>query len=271
VMTVVTVSPTAASLGAATPKSLAKDVVVNGTVDQVWEAWTTSKGVTTFFAPSARVEPRVGGPFEIYFNTKAEPGQQGSEGCKVMAVDPKKMLSFSWNAPPTFPTIRGQCTLVTVFLEPAGEGKTKVELQHIGWGRGEEWEKVYAYFDGAWTYVLGNLKTRFETGPIKWPEGPAPLRVKHFVYFIRPSRPDLPEKPTDAEAKTIGEHFQYLKQALASGKLILAGPSTERPYTGIVVFQAKDIEDAKAFMNGDPAVKAGVFIAEVYPFSLALH
>jgi hypothetical protein len=28
----------------------------------------------------------------------------------------------------------------------------------LGWGTGDEWNKLYVYFDKAWHYVLDNLK-----------------------------------------------------------------------------------------------------------------
>ena len=37
-------------LGAA-ERSLDKEVVVNATLDQAWEAWTTREGVVSFFRP----------------------------------------------------------------------------------------------------------------------------------------------------------------------------------------------------------------------------
>ena len=43
-------------------------------VEAVWQAWTTSEGIKSFFAPDARVEARPDGPFEIYFNPYAPPG-----------------------------------------------------------------------------------------------------------------------------------------------------------------------------------------------------
>ncbi len=51
-----------------------KTVTVKAPVDAVCDAWTTTEGVKTFFAPDARVEPRPGGPFEIFFNPYAKPG-----------------------------------------------------------------------------------------------------------------------------------------------------------------------------------------------------
>ena len=38
----------------------------------------------------------------------------------------------------------------------------------LGWGDGGEWDRAYAYFDRAWGNVLGNLKKRWENGPVDW-------------------------------------------------------------------------------------------------------
>ena len=149
-------------------KAIRKETVVPATIDQVWEAWTTTEGVKTFFSSAAKVELRIGGPFEIYFLTDAPYGQRGSEDCHFLSYLPKKMLSFEWNAPPSFGDLRGIHTYVVLEFEPVGEKQTKVTLSHVGWGKSDEWDKVYDYFDKAWEYVLGNLKKRFEDGPLDW-------------------------------------------------------------------------------------------------------
>ena len=60
----------AVSLGAAqaAERAIEKEVVVNATLDQAWEAWTTREGIRSFFAPDAVVEPRVGGAFHIHMD-----------------------------------------------------------------------------------------------------------------------------------------------------------------------------------------------------------
>ena len=66
------------------------------------------------------------------------------------------MLSFSWNAPPEYPTVRHDehKTWVVVEFHPVASNKTLVNLTHSGWLEGEDWDKVYAYFDKAWEVVL---------------------------------------------------------------------------------------------------------------------
>ena len=74
--------------------------------------WTTREGIISFFAPDAKIEPKVGGAFQIYFNPLAEPGLKGADDMRFMALQPKQMLSFDWNAPPHLPAARQQRTFV---------------------------------------------------------------------------------------------------------------------------------------------------------------
>lgn len=161
---------------AATERAIDKEVIVQATLDEAWAAWTTREGIGSFFAPEAEIEARVDGAFHIHFDPTAPPGMKGADEMRIMALQPKKMISFDWNAPPSLPEVRPQRTFVVVRLEPLGERETRVSLHHTGWGDGGEWDKAYAYFDRAWAHVLANLKKRFESGPVDWTEWMAQLR-----------------------------------------------------------------------------------------------
>jgi uncharacterized protein YndB with AHSA1/START domain len=158
----------AVPLARAAERAIDKEVVVAATAEQVWNAWTTRAGITSFFAPDANIDARVDGAFEIYINPLAEPGLKGADEMRFMALQPPRMLSFTWNAPPSLPEARRQRTFVVVRIQPVGEKQTRVTLHHTGWGDGGEWDQAYGYFDRAWGNVLGNLKKSFESGPIDW-------------------------------------------------------------------------------------------------------
>lgn len=160
----------------AAQRSIDKSIVVPATVDQAWDAWTTREGIISFFAPDAKIEPKVGGAFHIYINPLAEPGMKGADDMKFMALQPKQMLSFDWNAPPHLAEARQQRTFVVVRFAPVSDKETRVSLHHTGWGDGGDWDKAYAYFDKAWGNVLANMKKRFETGPQDWTEWMNALR-----------------------------------------------------------------------------------------------
>jgi uncharacterized protein YndB with AHSA1/START domain len=160
----------------ATERAIDREIVVAATPEQVWDAWTTREGITSFFAPDAKIEARVGGAFEIYINPLAEPGLKGADDMRFLALQPPRMLSFTWNAPPSLPEARQQRTFVVVRIQPVSEKETRVTLHHTGWGDGGEWDKAYAYFDRAWGNVLGNLKKRFDSGPVDWTDWLEQLR-----------------------------------------------------------------------------------------------
>jgi uncharacterized protein YndB with AHSA1/START domain len=164
---------------AAAERAIDKQVDVAAPLDQAWEAWTTREGVRSFFAPDAKIEPYVGGAYEVYMDPLARPGLKGADGMRVMAVQPKRMISFDWNAPPHLAEARKQRTFVIVRLEPLDERQTRVTLHHTGWGDGGEWDATYAYFDKAWGFVLANLKKRFDSGPQDWGPWMDQLRKMH--------------------------------------------------------------------------------------------
>ena len=152
----------------AAERAIEKEIVIAADADAAWAAWTTREGIVSFFAPDAVIEARVGGAFHVHINPYAPAGEKGADDMRFMALQPPRMLSFDWNAPPSLPEVRMQRTFVVVRFEPVDGGRTRVRLHHTGWGDGGQWDQAYAYFDRAWAAVLGNLKKRFDGGPIDW-------------------------------------------------------------------------------------------------------
>jgi uncharacterized protein YndB with AHSA1/START domain len=149
---------------------LHKAVTVHASARAAWEAWATEEGIATFFAPKARVELRPAGAYEPLFDLEVPEGSQGGEGLTVLAFVPSRLLAFTWSAPPEFPAIRklGAATWVVVSFTHRPTDRTHVELWHLGWGAGRDWDQVYEYFQLAWDLVLFRLHERFASGPIDW-------------------------------------------------------------------------------------------------------
>lgn len=302
-------------------RTINAEVIVPASREAVWRAWTTNEGAREFFSTHVNIALRPGGAYEILFAPTSPEGERGSEGCRVLSFIENEMLSFTWNAPPNFPDMRWRRTFVVVRFDdvaPEAEAaprsgtadasgnagvpkdaggnappRTRVRLTHGGWDAvkaSPEAEAVFNYFSRAWPAVLGNLKRRFEVGPLfadaiaASPEIDAAPAMSHFVYFIRPVREALlTEGPTDAEREPLVGHVAYIKALLGRGRLVYAGPgldpsTTPRgatgvaldiPIPGIVVFKARDLDEAREMMEADPAVAAGVFKARVSAFRLA--
>lgn len=142
---------------------------IPASITDVWRAWTTHEGVTSFFGPACTLDLHPGGRYEVYFNLDAALGNQGGEGVTVLAVQEPTLLSLTWNAPPELPEVRGQKTHVVVRLRELQPGRTHVSLTHDGWGEGGEWDEALAYFERAWKQVvLPRLRYRFAVGPVDW-------------------------------------------------------------------------------------------------------
>lgn len=145
------------------------EAVIAAPIGEVWKSWATSEGVTAFTGAKSAIEAVPGGKFEIYWKGEAPEGQRGSEGCRVLAAEPMRMLSFDWNAPPQFAHARSERTWVVVRMEEASAGQTRVHLSHQGFAQkiasqpdhAAEWREVRTYFSNAWPRVLGALQSKF--------------------------------------------------------------------------------------------------------------
>jgi uncharacterized protein YndB with AHSA1/START domain len=152
------------------PRIIRKELVLKASLRDVWDAWASTEGARDFFAPEAKIELRIGGPYEVYFNLNEPQGQRGSEGCVVLSYLPMEMISFTWNAPPSIPNLRnkGEKTWVVVSLRELEGGRAQVSLSHVIVQQGEDWDKYYDYFVPAWDVVTGRLALRFSTSPVDW-------------------------------------------------------------------------------------------------------
>jgi len=99
-------------------------------------------------------------------------------------------------------------------------------------------------------------------------------KAQQYVYMLRvaPSLHDQ-SKWTEKQMAATTAHFERLKKATEAGQVILAGRTTEDldKTFGMVVFEADSPAAAKAFMEADPAVMAGVMIATIHPYAIALQ
>ena len=92
------------------------------------------------------------------------------------------------------------------------------------------------------------------------------METQSFVIMLRPAN-KYGEEGTDA---IVSEHFNYLKSLHTQGKLSMAGRFSE-VLIGLAMIEAESREEAEEIMRNDPAVVAGVFHAELYPWSIALQ
>ena len=95
--------------------------------------------------------------------------------------------------------------------------------------------------------------------------------MAQWLYRIVPSRPEMVADATPDEQRIVGAHVDYLVGLRDRGTLVLAGRTQETEGTfGITIFEADDEAAARAIMRADPAVAAGVFVASLHPYRIAV-
>lgn len=72
---------------------------------------------------------------------------------------------------------------------------------------------------------------------------------------------------TPETQKILHQHLVNTLALLDSGKAVIAGPfGDDTDLAGIFILRASSGEEAKTWVDADPAVKAGLFVAEMHPW-----
>ncbi|MBW4360805.1 YciI family protein [Flavobacterium taihuense] len=91
--------------------------------------------------------------------------------------------------------------------------------------------------------------------------------MKQYVFCILKTGSNT--TATDEEKNELFKgHMANITKLAKEGKLVLAGPfmKNDRNYRGIYIFNVNTVEEAKALVVTDPAVKANIFEVELTPW-----
>ena len=92
---------------------------------------------------------------------------------------------------------------------------------------------------------------------------PAPPTTRLFAIVFR-TGPAWDKAKPPAQQSFMKEHSQNLAALRKAEKIARGGRFGE---FGLVVVRAVDLQEARAMLDGDPAVAQGVFQADVHPWS----
>jgi len=95
------------------------------------------------------------------------------------------------------------------------------------------------------------------------------IPVYYAVFWTKTS-----QWPTDQSAPAVARvtaHRRYMSELRDRGVSLVGGPYYPDRSGAILIMKAKDKEDATKLIGDDPAVKNGLFFAEVRPFYAAIR
>ncbi len=137
---------------------------------EVFAAFTTSDGFSSWAAPVAHVDLRIGGVIEASYDARAKIGDPGNIRTEIVAYVPDRLLVIrNVQAPPGFadPELFRRTATVIEFAS-SDATHTRVTLTNAGYGAGERWDTLYRHFEWGDAYTLAELKARFDKGPVDW-------------------------------------------------------------------------------------------------------
>jgi uncharacterized protein YciI len=91
--------------------------------------------------------------------------------------------------------------------------------------------------------------------------------MKQYVFVILKTGPAKIEDKAKVNELFRG-HMENIGRLADEGKLVVAGPfmKNDRNYRGLFILNVKTVEEAKALLDTDPAVKAQLLEAELIPW-----
>lgn len=149
---------------------LRQSLVVPATVEQIWDALTTSRGLETWAVPFARADFRLGGVWESSYRRDATAGDPANIRNRFIAYQPLRMIAIqAIQAPPDFPHPELLPSLWTVIeIDPIETRRVRVTVSGVGYRSGPDHEAVYRLFERGNAWTLQQLHKRFTDGPIDW-------------------------------------------------------------------------------------------------------
>lgn len=142
-------------------KALKFEVMVPAKPADVWTAFSTSEGLSTWLWRDCTVDLKAGGEWTVHY-----PGG-ATGGGSIVSFKPGRQIVIHAMAPEKFPEVRKIGTTAVFDIEPAG-AETRVTLTQTGWKEGKEWDDAYDYLAVGNSQLMSQLHTRFVRGPLKW-------------------------------------------------------------------------------------------------------
>jgi hypothetical protein len=148
------------------------EIVIPGvSTAEVWQMVSTSDGLRAFVAPVTDVEMKYNGKYYTNYQTGAKIGDPGTIYNTVLAYVPLEMVAIHVKlGKAIFPASVADADRLNAVMQikDLGDNRVRVSETMVGWQTGEDWDKVYSFFQTGNSYVLGQLYKALTVGPRQW-------------------------------------------------------------------------------------------------------
>jgi len=145
-------------------KSHETTIEIKATPEEVFRAVTDPEQIVKWFAPYARVDPRVGGEYNIAWSPKMKGGGVITVWDPPTHFSQYSERSFAYNCEGQ-PVETGvtQKIAIDYYIEAIVDGMTRLRLVQSGFGPDAAWDDEYESTKSGWAEFLTKLKEILES------------------------------------------------------------------------------------------------------------
>lgn len=147
-------------------QALRQSLVVEASLDTVWDLFTTDAGVSAWMAPVGNVNLRNGGAIRTNYDPCAAPDSSGWIENRIVNFVPRRFLTLqadlehqreaAWMNEAIY--ARRADLYSVIEFEAAGEDSTRITIWGLGYGTGPEWETILSFFTAGNAWTFGQLR-----------------------------------------------------------------------------------------------------------------
>jgi uncharacterized protein YndB with AHSA1/START domain len=142
---------------------------IDACIDDVWKAFTTNDGLTSWMAPIAEIDLVVGGKMNANYNSKGTIGDATTIENTILSFDPKRMLSLkATKVPKGFPfEDAAKATWSVFYFSELPSSRTRITVVGLGYTDDEQSQEMRAFFATANKHSLDKLNDALKKQPKK--------------------------------------------------------------------------------------------------------
>ena len=154
---------------------LVHEGIVEASLTEVWNVWSTSEGLRAWMAPHAEIDLRVGGLMRANYNPDGQLGDSQTIVNTVLSFEPQRMISIKVVKTPEgfpFPNTITQMWSV-IYFAAVDANKTSVREASLGFGSDDESQRMREFFNRGNATTMSELQRYFIEKRQEQPSGRA--------------------------------------------------------------------------------------------------
>ena len=144
---------------------LTQEVLVDASVAEVWEAYTTTEGWLAWVAPNAEVDLRAGGTIRTNYDPDARIGDPGTNTLHILNYVPERVLTLQAELSERWPDVMkedGEHLMNVVLFDDLGAAGTRIRSYGVGYRADPAYDELMEFFIPANERLYAKLKAYLE-------------------------------------------------------------------------------------------------------------